>query len=125
MLLLVAAASFNHFRASNKIPYIPGKVQIFSAVFNILSVVLTDDCYNCSLYYYYFQYRFLTRRCSIFRLHRSSPKANWMHRHVAAHTPRQIACVGFILFYRVRLRVFLSRDTGRNRAFQQHFKTFL
>ena len=35
---------------------------------------------------------------------------------ICAHTPRQIACVGFILFYRVRLRAFLSRDTGRNIA---------
>ena len=32
---------------------------------------------------------------------------------ICAHTPRQTACVGFVLFYRARLRAFLSRDTGR------------
>lgn len=30
------------------------------------------------------------------------------------HAPRQIACVGIILFYLVRLRAFCLRDTGRN-----------
>ena len=30
-----------------------------------------------------------------------------------AHKPRQIACVGFVLFFRVRVLFFFSRDTGR------------
>lgn len=37
---------------------------------------------------------------------------------ICAHTPRQIGCVGFILFCRVRLRASHSRDTGRNTARQ-------
>lgn len=31
---------------------------------------------------------------------------------ICAHTPRQIACVGFVLFYRVRLRAFLRATQG-------------
>ena len=32
---------------------------------------------------------------------------------ICAHTLRQIACVGFILFFRERARFFFLRDTGR------------
>ena len=35
---------------------------------------------------------------------------------ICAHKPQQTACVGFILFYRVRMQAFTSRDTGRNIA---------
>ena len=45
--------------------------------------------------------------------------------HFCAHKPRKIVCVGFIPSYRVQLRVFLSRDTRRDRARHSFVISFL